>query len=200
MSSKEKCNQCGAPMIIIPWPWEGKFNCIHCPPFIPTQMFKGTGTVRPDWIILWVVLLERPWRDINRYRFFIFYFWFWIFEKTSKFWATSYKNASNPPTYWNHGLYGHIPQSFPLNRAPKIWEIQQLFFGLRLVCREFHHSAIQTKIENFAGFFHQIKVRRPIGRKDSKQPVIPTSRRTRCIFVWSGSELLSLLKYSRTKL
>ncbi len=139
--------------------------------------------------------------DINRYRFLIFDFWFWIFGKTSKFWAASYKNASNPPTCWDHGLYGHIPQSFPPNRATKMREIQQLFLGLRLVCKEFHHSAIQTKIEeNFGGFFHQIKVRQPIGRKDSKQPVVPTSKRIRCIFVWRGSELVSLLKYSRTKL
>jgi hypothetical protein len=57
-------------------------------------------------------------------------------------------------------------------------ESQQLFLGLRLVSKEFHHSAIQTKIEqNFGGFFHQLKVRQPIGRKDSKQTVIPTSRR-----------------------
>jgi hypothetical protein len=44
-------------------------------------------------------------------------------------------------------------------------EIQQLFLGLRLV------SII------FGGFFQQMKVRQPIGRKDSKQVVIPTSRR-----------------------
>jgi hypothetical protein len=31
--------------------------------------------------------------------------------------------------------------------------------------------------ENFGGFFHQIKVRQPIGGKDSKQTMIPTSRR-----------------------
>jgi hypothetical protein len=57
-------------------------------------------------------------------------------------------------------------------------ESQQLFLGLRLVSKELHHSAIQTKIEeNFGGFFHQIKVRQPVGRKESKQTVIPTSRR-----------------------
>jgi hypothetical protein len=49
---------------------------------------------------------------------------------------------------------------------------------LRLVSNIFHHSAIQTQIEeNFGGFFHHIKVRQPIERKDSKQTVIPTSRR-----------------------
>jgi hypothetical protein len=50
-------------------------------------------------------------------------------------------------------------------------ESQQLFLGLQLVNKEFHHSAIQTKIEqNFGGFFHQIKVCQPIGRKDLNKP------------------------------
>jgi hypothetical protein len=57
-------------------------------------------------------------------------------------------------------------------------ERHQLFFELRLVSEELHHSAIQTKIErHFGGFFHQITVRQPIGRQDSMQPVIRTSRR-----------------------
>jgi hypothetical protein len=48
-----------------------------------------------------------------------------------------------------------------------------LFFGLRLVSKELHHSAIQTKIErHFGGSFHQITLRQPIGRQDSMQPVI----------------------------
>jgi hypothetical protein len=54
-------------------------------------------------------------------------------------------------------------------------ESQQLFFRLRLVSRifeEFQHTAIQTKIVlHFGRFFHQIKVRQPIGRKDSIQAV-----------------------------
>jgi hypothetical protein len=50
--------------------------------------------------------------------------------------------------------------------------------GLRLECEELHHSAILTKIEqHFGGFFHQIKVRQPIGRQDSMQTVNRTSRR-----------------------
>jgi hypothetical protein len=60
----------------------------------------------------------------------------------------------------------------------KCGRVNKLFMGLRLVSKEFHHSAIQTKIEeNFGGFFHQRKVRQSIGRKDSKQTLIPTSRR-----------------------
>jgi hypothetical protein len=60
-------------------------------------------------------------------------------------------------------------------------EIQQLFLGLRLVSRIFEEnqqSAIQTKIDQqFCCFFQQMKVRQPVGRNDSKQTVIPTSRR-----------------------
>jgi hypothetical protein len=57
-------------------------------------------------------------------------------------------------------------------------ERHQLFFGLRLACKKFHPSAIQTKIElHFGGFFHQMKVRQPIGRPDSMQTGNKTSRR-----------------------
>jgi hypothetical protein len=69
-------------------------------------------------------------------------------------------------------------------------EIQQLFFGLRLVSRifdEFQHPAIQTKIfQNFGGFFHQIKVRQAIGRKYSIQSVIRTSREVGFILYEGG--------------
>jgi hypothetical protein len=62
-------------------------------------------------------------------------------------------------------------------------ESQQLFLGLRLVSRvekleENQKSTVQTKIDHpFGKFFQQIQGRQPIGRKDSKQTVIPTSRR-----------------------
>jgi hypothetical protein len=40
------------------------------------------------------------------------------------------------------------------------------------IFEEFQYPAIQTKIEqHLGGFFHQIKVRQPIGRKDSIQAV-----------------------------
>jgi hypothetical protein len=70
------------------------------------------------------------------------------------------------------------PRSFPLNSAQKMRERHQMLFGLWLVNKEFQHPAIQTKIElHFGGFFYQIKMRQPIGRQDSMQTVIPTSRR-----------------------
>jgi hypothetical protein len=83
-----------------------------------------------------------------------------------------------PPTCLDHGLHVLKPQSFPLNHAPKMRERHQLFFGLLLVSKEFQHPAIKTKIgQHFGGFFLQIKVCHPIGRQDSKQTVIQTSRR-----------------------
>jgi hypothetical protein len=57
-------------------------------------------------------------------------------------------------------------------------ERHQLFFGLRLAGKKFHHSATHTKIElHFGGFFHQMKVCQPIGRQHSMQTVNGTSRR-----------------------
>jgi hypothetical protein len=57
-------------------------------------------------------------------------------------------------------------------------ERHQLFFGLQLVRKEFQHPTIQTKTEqHFGGLFYQIKVRQLIGRQDSMQTVIRTSRR-----------------------
>jgi hypothetical protein len=83
-----------------------------------------------------------------------------------------------PPTCLDHGLHVLKPQFFPPNPALKLGERHQLFFGLRLVSKEFKHPAIQTKVEQqFGGFFNQIKVRQPIWRQDSTQTVIWTRRR-----------------------
>jgi hypothetical protein len=71
-------------------------------------------------------------------------------------------------------------------------ESQQLFFGLRLVStifEEFQHPAIQTKIvQHFGGIFHQIKMRQPIGRKDSIQTVI--RKAVGCHFLYEASQNL----------
>jgi hypothetical protein len=83
-----------------------------------------------------------------------------------------------PPSCLDRGLHVLKTQSFPPNCAPKMQERHQLFFGLRLVSNEFQHPAIQTKIkQHFGRFFQQIKMRQPIGRQDSKQTVLGTSRR-----------------------
>jgi hypothetical protein len=59
-----------------------------------------------------------------------------------------------PPACLDHGLHVLKPMSFPPNRVPKMQERHQLFFGLRLVRKEFQHPSIQTKIvQHFGGFF-----------------------------------------------
>jgi hypothetical protein len=86
----------------------------------------------------------------------------------------------------------------------KMRERYQLFFGLQLVSKEFHHSGIQTKIEqHFGGFFHQIKVCQPLGIKDSMQTMIRTCRRLDSIlheaaqsFKMFKSEINKLKTYS----
>ncbi len=83
-----------------------------------------------------------------------------------------------PLTCLDHCLHVFNPRTFPPNCAPKMREIHQIFFGLQLVSKEFQHPAIQTQIEQHcAWFFHQIKVRQPIGRQDFLQTMIRTSMR-----------------------
>ncbi len=60
--------------------------------------------------------------------------------------------------------------------------------------KKFHHSSTQTKTElHFGGFFHQMKVRQPIGRQDSMQTLNRTSRRLDSFLheAAQNSELLS---------
>ncbi len=67
---------------------------------------------------------------------------------------------------------------------------------------ENQQSAIQTKIEHhFSGFFHQMKGRQPIGRKDSKQTEITTSGRLDS-FLYEAAQVFELFSntYSRSKL
>ncbi len=119
---------------------------------------------------------------------------------TSKYWAASYKNAFNPPTCWDHGLYSHKPQSFPPNQSPKMRESQQLVFGLRLVrrifeenltsCNPYQNSA--TPLSNK----HE-PANRETGFYTNRNP---NKQEVGFNFVWSGSELWSLFKYSEVKL
>jgi hypothetical protein len=69
------------------------------------------------------------------------------------------QNEIQPPACLDRDLHVLKPPSFHPNRAPEMRESQLLFFGLRLVSKEFQHPTIQTKIEqHFGGFFHQIEV------------------------------------------
>jgi hypothetical protein len=98
----------------------------------------------------------------------VFYFLFFDLEYLIRVQSFKPLHAKMNPISSSFGSRLHVlkPQPFPPNHAPKMWERHQLFFGLPLVRKKFQHSAIQTKIEqHFVGFFHQIKVRQPIGRQ-----------------------------------
>jgi hypothetical protein len=71
---------------------------------------------------------------------------------------------------------------------------------LQLVSRileEFQYPAIQTKIvQHFGGFFHQIKVRQPIRRKDSIQTVMPSRRLDS--FLYKAAQNFEVFQKSKT--
>jgi hypothetical protein len=68
------------------------------------------------------------------------------------------------------------------------------------IFEENQQSAIQTEIGlNFGGFFQQIKLRQSIGRKDSIQTVIPTSRRLDS-FLYEAAQNFALFSNLRSKL
>ena len=128
--------------------------------------------------------------------FSIFYFRSWIFKTTLKFWAAPCKKASNPPACSVHGLHALKPWSFSPNRTPKMRERHQLAFGLRLESEELHHSAIRTKKELFSSS-NSAPANRKTGFYANREP---NKQEVGFIFAWSGSELWSLVKYSRSKI
>jgi hypothetical protein len=77
-----------------------------------------------------------------------------------------------PPTCLDHSLNVLKPRSFPPNRAPKMRERHHLFFGLRLVSKEFYNipQSEPKQSNTLADFFHQRKVRQPIGRQGYIKP------------------------------
>jgi hypothetical protein len=102
-----------------------------------------------------------------------------------------------PPACFDHGLHVLKPRSFPQTVLQKCWRD----INCSLDYRSWVKNAIQTKIkQHFGIFFHQIKMRQPIGRQDSMQTVIWTSRRFYSFLYESGWELWSLFKYLWVKL
>jgi hypothetical protein len=97
-------------------------------------------------------------KDLNNYRFFNFLFCIFDLEYLIEFKALSrlMQKRIQPPDFLDHDLHVLTPGSFPPNRltVERMRERHQLFFGLRLMSKEFQHPAIQTQIEqHFGGFF-----------------------------------------------
>ena len=76
-------------------------------------------------------------------------------------------------------------------------ESQQLVFGLRIVRRIFEETLASRTVQHFGGFFHQMKVRQPIGRQHSMQTVNRTSRRLGSILHEAAQnfEVISNIQY-----
>ncbi len=110
----------------------------------------------------------------------------WEFKVLSRF----MQKLTQPPACLDHGLHVLIPRSFLPNRASK------MFFGVRLVSTEFHHPAIQTKIEQHFGWFFLPNKSAPASRKTGFHANRdPNKQEVGSIFAWSGLELWSLFKY-----
>ncbi len=107
---------------------------------------------------------------------------------------------SNTSTCWDQGLYGHKPLSFPPNWSPKMRESQHLDFGLRLVRRKFEETLTSRNPKQNSPTLWQIFSSNESAPANRKKGFYTNRRRSRCIFAWSGSELWTLFKYSRSKL
>ncbi len=142
-----------------------KKNCVNDLYEYVIVVFKGT--IRTDWIRMRVVPLDRPWKDINRYKFFIFYLWSYLIRVLRCFMQ---KWIQPPPCLCKSWFACAQTETFSAKPCSKNVGRHQLVFGLRLMSKEFQHPAIQTKIEQlFDIFFHQIKVLHSLGRQDSMQ-------------------------------
>jgi hypothetical protein len=77
------------------------------------------------------------------------------------------------PTSCLFGTRFACAQTAIFSAEPCMYQKCGRVFRLQFVSKESRHPALQTKIEqHFGGFFHQIKVRQPIGRQNSMQTMI----------------------------
>ncbi len=133
--------------------------------------------------------------------FLIFNFWSWIFDKSSKFWAALCKNESNLRLV---RITVCIESCLPIGWRTFIWwknplKKVQFYFGLDCGMMECFTCELQSK-EQLTSLPHfWSTVRRKRSRFEHTQTVNRTSS-VRGPFAWSGLELWSCFKYSRSKL
>ncbi len=141
-----------------------------------------------------LVPLDRPWKGNQPLQvFYIFLFQFWIFEKTSKFWAASYKNESNLLLVQiTVCIESFLPISWYILFDEKLRQRTALFwFGLRDVGILNSRAIIQRTIVDFPAFLEHCSAEKiPVCAQTNRD----TNKQEVDIFVWSGSELF---KYSK---
>ncbi len=113
-------------------------------------------------------------------------------------------NPSYPPTSLADGLYGHKPLSFPPNRLQKCGRVNKCF--LKDAVREKSIWRIPTSLNlnqisaALCWIFSSIKSVPASRKKGFYANCVLKKQEVGGIFVWSGSELWSLFKYSTLKL
>ncbi len=129
--------------------------------------------------------------------FLIFYFWSWIFYKSSKFWAASCKKESNLLLVrFTVCIESCLPIGWRTEKSAKV----QLYFGSGCRMMEFFTCEPQSKeqLMSLPHLWSTVWWKR--SRLEHMQTVNRTSRRIGGLFAWSGSELWSCFKYSRSKI
>ena len=126
---------------------------------------------------------------------FYFYFWSWIFDKSSKFWAASCKKESNLLLV-RFTVCIKSCLAGALKKSAKV----QLYFGLDCGRMRFFTDEPQSKDQLMSLPHLWSTVWRKRSRLEHMQTANRTSRRIRGLFAWSGSELWTLIKYSRSKI
>jgi hypothetical protein len=104
-----------------------------------------------------------------------FLFFYFTLEYLKRLQSSEPLHANMNPTSYLFGSPFSCAQTaiFSAEQCPKNAGETSIVIWITAREKKFKHPAIQTKIEqHFGGFFHQIKVRQPIGRQDSMQTVI----------------------------
>ncbi len=162
-------------------------------------VFKGT--VRPDWISMRVVPLESPLK--GHQPLYVFDFLISVLNIWNNFKVLSrfMQNWTQPPACSVHGLHRMLSSYWLahfhlMKKSAKV----QLYFGLGCRMMKFFTCDPQSKEQLMPLPQLWNTVWRKRSRLDHMQTVNRTSRRIRGLFAWSGSELWSCFKNSRSKI
>ncbi len=151
--------------------------------------------VRPDWIYMRVISLDRPWKGHQSTAIgFDFKILLWNIWKISKFWAASCKNESNLLLVWIMvciGLLTCILWKNPTKCCSILVWIARCWKSL-LTNRNSKNNCWHTRI--FGAWLG--------GKKSglSTYKLWSNKQEVGFIFAWSGSELWTLIKYSISKI
>ena len=159
------------------------------------------GTVRPDWICMRVISLGSTLKGHQPLYVFNFLFLILNILQDFKVLSRSMQKWIQPPAVSVQGLHRilssyWLAHCYLMKKSTKV----QLFLGSDFGTMKFFTLKPQPKeqlmpLPHFWG-----TVWRKRSRLEHMQTANRTSRRIRGLFAWSGSELWTLIKYSRSKI